>query len=365
VNNVLPRKGYCGFNCECCPYYLKLCRGCVSKACLIAQCQRGIQYTGITSPRPFCRLKEYCPIKNKTRTPAQLPTLNKKSMAKINFQRFVPEIDIADKRSWFWNYGIELPEIFVPLWQILVNKGVIEKASRGLHDYLGFNGRIFLSLVMPDELIDKLKIEDYFNLIKDLRPDATMTPDNYTYIDDPLFLSWSQTIHLVSFANYFLKLDIPLIGLVKGANLLQMDYVIRKQTKMGYSSFAMPSRELLEEDMLNDFLPGVLWSLKRNSKVAKTSFELLVYGVGRKLRYKGLSYSNLSWFIEAKQGFYFKDGFFYDLRDPSIRFEECYCEACNGMMPQEIIDLMFENEEEGFRKLTLHNLLSMNKILAR
>jgi hypothetical protein len=34
-------------------------------------------------------------------------------------------------------------------------------------------------------------------------------------------------------------------------------------------------------------------------------------------------------------------------------------------MPQEIIDLMFENEGEGFRKLTLHNLLSMNKVLAR
>ncbi|MGQ9597371.1 MAG: hypothetical protein ACUVQY_08235 [Thermoproteota archaeon] len=68
---------------------------------------------------------------------------------------------------------------------------------------------------MPDELIDKLKTEDYLKLIENLKPDATMIPDNYTYTDDPLFLSWSQTARLVSFANDFLKLDVPLLGQVK------------------------------------------------------------------------------------------------------------------------------------------------------
>lgn len=80
-----------------------------------------------------------------------------------------------------------------PLWQVLANEEILKKASsKGLHDLLGFNGRIFLSLVMPDELLHKLRIEDYFKLINDLRPDATTIPDNYTYVDDPLFLSWSD-----------------------------------------------------------------------------------------------------------------------------------------------------------------------------
>ncbi|MBO3842509.1 MAG: hypothetical protein FGF48_08885, partial [Candidatus Brockarchaeota archaeon] len=127
---------------------------------------------------------------------------------------------------------------------------------KGLRDYLEFNGRIFLSLVMPDELLDKLRIEDYFKLINNLRPDATMIPDNYTYVDDPLFLSWSQTVRLVSLANAFLKLDIPLIGLVKGANPLQVDWAIRKQVEMGYVSFAMPARELFEDNLLGDLLPS-------------------------------------------------------------------------------------------------------------
>ncbi|MEM2088231.1 MAG: hypothetical protein QXF52_06085 [Thermoproteota archaeon] len=335
--------------------------------CLVSQCQRGFQYTGITSPRAFCRLRSYCPIKTEKRAPVQIPSLGKKLLAKTGFQRFVPEVDVTDSRSWFWKYGVELPEIFVPLWQVLTDEEILRKtSSKGLRDFLGFDGRVFLSLVMPDELLDKLRTADYFRLIKDLGPDATMIPDNYTYVDDPLFLSWSQTVKLVSLANDFLKLDIPLIGLVKGANPLQVDWAIRKQVEMGYVSFAMPARELLEDNVLDDLLPNAIMSLKQLSETAKTDFELLIYGVGHRLKYKGINgYSNLSWFLEAKHGCYYKNGWSYDLRDPEVRFEECNCEICNGLMPQEIIDLMFNDKEAGFRTLVLHNLLDMKGALSR
>ncbi|MEM3390280.1 MAG: hypothetical protein QW491_12875 [Thermoproteota archaeon] len=321
------RKGWCSFDgCKDCYYFAsRLCRGCSFKMCLVAQCQRGSQYTGITSPRSFCTLRPYCPVKSKERIPVPVPSLGKKPLTKIGFQIFVPEIDVTDDRTWFWRYGIDLPEIFVPLWQVLANEETLRKtSSEGLHDFLGFNGRIFLSMVMPDELIDKLSLEDYFRLINDLRPDATMIPDNYTYVDDPLFLSWSQTVKLISLANDFLKLDVPLIGLVKGANPLQIDWAIRKQVEMGYVSFVMPARELLEDNLLEDLLPGAIMSLQWVSKKTKTSFELLIYGVGHRLKHKEINaYSNLSWFLEAKHGFYYKNGWSYDLRDPEIRFEEC------------------------------------------
>ncbi len=214
---------------------------------------------------------------------------------------------------------------------------------------------------MPDELIDRLETKDYFKLIKELRPDATMIPDNYTYTDVPLYQSWSQTIRLVNFANDFLKLDIPLIGLIKGANLRQMDWAVRKQVEMGYVSFAMPARELFEEEMLDYFLPQILLTLKRSYK-KRSDFEFLLYGVGQKLsRYKDISLSNLSWFLRAKHGEYYWDGLFYDLRDPVIRFNECYCEACRGMMPQDIIDLWFENKERALRTLAVHNILDLSQ----
>jgi len=69
--------------------------------CLIAQCQRGLHYTGITYPRSFCRLRQYCPVETTGRTPVQTPSLDRKPMAKVGFQRFVPEIDVNDERSWF------------------------------------------------------------------------------------------------------------------------------------------------------------------------------------------------------------------------------------------------------------------------
>ncbi len=111
-------------------------------------------------------------------------------MSKVKFPGFVPEIDTTDQRSWFWREGVQLPIIFVPLWQLLLDEDALSKASsKGLHDYLGFDGKILLSTVMQDELIDKLRMEDYSKLINDLRPDATMVPDNYTYTDVPLHQS--------------------------------------------------------------------------------------------------------------------------------------------------------------------------------
>jgi len=169
-----------------------------------------------------------------------------------------------------------------------------ETLSKGLHDFLNFNGKILLSTVMPDELIDKLTKDDYLKLIKELRPDATMIPDNYTYIDVPLYRSWSQTMRLISLANDFLDLDIPLIGLIKGANLRQIYMSLKREIEMNYVSFVMPARELFEQGLLNNLLSHVLIMLKKLGRVNNKKLEILIYGVGRKLGYKGISYSNFS-----------------------------------------------------------------------
>ncbi len=102
----------------------------------------------------------------------------------------------------------------------------------------------------------------------------------------------------------------------------------------------------MEDNVLGDLLPSALMSLKWVSRKTRRGLELLIYGVGRRLKHKGVNgYSNLSWFLEAKHGCYFKDGWSYDLRDPEIRFEECSCDVCKGLMPQEIIDLIARGNE--------------------
>lgn len=185
-------------------------------------------------------------------------------MKKIGFPSFVPEIDLVDQKSWLWKEGIQVPAIFVQLWQLLINKNILSRAlDRGLHEYLGFSGKILLSTVMPDELIDRLGKDHYFTLINDLKPDATMIPDNYTYTDMPLYQSWSQIIKLVCFANEFLDINVPLIGMIKGANLHQVYWALAKEIEIGYVSFTMPVRELFEEERVDEFLPYVLQTLKK------------------------------------------------------------------------------------------------------
>ncbi|MEM0171823.1 MAG: hypothetical protein QXV57_04620 [Thermoproteota archaeon] len=58
-----------------------------------------------------------------------MSSLSEKSMAKIGFERFIPQIDISDKKSWFWRHRVELPEIFVPLWQLLVNETLLAEVK--------------------------------------------------------------------------------------------------------------------------------------------------------------------------------------------------------------------------------------------
>ncbi|MGB9894642.1 MAG: hypothetical protein ACPLN2_01920 [Thermoproteota archaeon] len=358
---LVEKKGKCGLNCEDCPYFGRLCTGCVIESCLVDHCIRGTSYTGITHPTGLCVLRPYCPIGGKVRpSPTPPPYMRKKSMKKIDFPSFIPEIDLFDQKSWLWEEGVQTPIVSVPLWQLITNKSKLSQAlDKGLHDYLGFGGKILLSTIMPDELIDRLKKNDYFELINDLKPDATMIPDNYTYTDMPLYQSWSQTIKLVTFANDFLDLGVSLIGMIKGANLQQVYWSFTKEIEAGYVSFAMPIRELFEEERLDEFLPYIIQTIKeRRNK----DFELVLYGIGQRLKgYRDISYSNLSWFLRAKRGEYYKDGLFYDLRDPSIRFEECYCDACKGIMPQDIIDLWFENKERALKILAIHNFLDLGR----
>jgi hypothetical protein len=86
--------------------------------------------------------------------------MSRNQLTRIEFPKFVPEIEVLDQRSWFWREGFQMLMIFVPIWQLLVNENMLSKASsKGLHDFLRFDGKIVLSMVIPDELIDKLETE--------------------------------------------------------------------------------------------------------------------------------------------------------------------------------------------------------------
>lgn len=222
--------------------------------------------------------------------------------------------------------------------------------SRGLHDFLGYDGKILLSTVMEDELLDELTPDDYIRMISEIRPDATMTPDSYTYLDDPLCLSWQQTLKQAAFSSAFSELNIPVLGLIKGVIWKQIAWSTEKAIELGCESFVVPSRELAKLDLLDGVVSAITSVLRKN----RENTQLLLYGLSYPLRRRGtFVYSGFSWFISAKKGYYHKGKHSFFPTDTYVRFEECHCAACNGRMPTQLKD--------DLRSFALHNLLQTVK----
>jgi len=269
-----------------------------------------------------------------------------KVRTKVEFSRFIPVIRLTDESSWFWD-DFSLPWIVVRLAELVKDKALMQSvSSRGLHDFLGFDGKILLSTVMEDELLDALTPEDYVRMINNIRPDATMTPDSYTYLDDPLCLSWEQTLKQAAFSRAFSELDIPVVGLIKGVIWKQIAWSAERAIELGCGSFAIPSRELAEEGLLDGVVSAVTTALSKGKEDA----QLLLYGLSYPLRKRSeFVYSGLSWFIGAKNGYYYKGNASFLVTDNSIGSEDCHCFACNGRMSDQLKD--------DIRSLALHNLL--------
>jgi len=183
-------------------------------------------------------------------------------------------------------------------------------------------------------------------MINDIRPDATMTPDSYTYIDDPLCLSWEQTMKQAGSSRAFSELDIPVVGLIKGVIWKQIAWSTERAIELDCGSFAIPSRELTELDLLDGVISAIMSVLQKGKRDA----QLLLYGLSYPLRKRGeFVYSGLSWFIGAKKGLYYKGNTSFLVIDNSIVSEECHCAACKGRMAPQLKD--------DIRSLALHNLL--------
>ena len=316
--------------------------------CLVARCKRGTSHVGITYPKEFCRLREYCrditrslPYYDVEAAPSTNP------LPRVNLPVFVPVVSLTDERTWFWR-EIQYPWVIVRMAELVRNKDLARKvSSQGLHDFLSFNGKILLSTVMEDELLDKLTLEDYAKLVTTARPDATMTPDAYTYLDDPLCLSWQQTIKSVELARAFSGFNVPTVGLIKGAIGKQVAWSAQNMVALGYQTVALPCRELVRLDLLDGMLMGIIGILRKRVREP----HVLLYGLSYPLRkYKReFSYSGFSWFINARRGLYQKHGNVCFLTDTSVRFEECDCVACKGRIA---LDLRGD-----VKTLALHNLL--------
>ena len=341
-------QGDCGKDCLNCGLFRIYCLGCITRVCLVAKCKRGIAYSGITHPTGFCRLQEYCHSLGSIPDDIAQTISKLKVRIKVRFPRFIPVVRLTDDSSWFWK-DLPLPWIVVRLAELVKDKALMQRvSSHGLHDFLGFDGKVLLSTVMEDELLDELKPNDYIRMISDIRPDATMTPDSYTYLDDPLCLSWEQTLKQAAFSSAFSELDIPVVGLIKGVIWKQIAWSTERAIELGCESFDLPSRELAELDLLDGVISAIMSALQKGKREA----QLLLYGLSYPSRRRGeFVYSGLSWFIGARKGLYYKGNTSFLVTDANIGSEECHCTACKGRTADQLKD--------DIRSLALHDLLQI------
>ena len=341
--------------CTVCSLY-ENCGGCNNVECLIYHCSRGIKYIGLTYPTPGCQYREFCYGKLEVQPLPLQSNIKARVSNALQTPKFIPIIKLTEKESWFWP-DIKINMIIVKLEDILTNGDIFNEVKvKGLHDYLGYDGHIMLSTIMPDEMIDDIEPEQYTKMIEDLRPDSYMIMDDYTYIDEPRLMSWRHIFRMIERARKLLKFEPPghPIGLIKGGSVEQIGWCIEALLEMDIKNYAMPCRGI-PPLLLRRFLEPVI------DKLGDPNYTVILYGktelrssespYSKTRTFEYFSYASMTWYIHAKRAMVYLNGEPYQL--PQDYSYYCECPYCQARDPFDLI--------KDKRALALHNLAQLTK----
>ena len=176
-------------------------------------------------------------------------------------------------------------------------------SAGGLHNFLGFSGRILLSLVMRDEIVAKYKPERYAIAINYLRPDSYTTIDGETY-EGEYSLSWHEIerIHAENKQLITLCPKYEPIGLVKGCSEKQIEYHIGLLKSLGISDFIFHVGDFFRHGR-----PDMIRRARSySSKIRKHAECLILYGIASPKRLLEFSFADIyvsfTHFVTARNG---------------------------------------------------------------
>jgi hypothetical protein len=201
----------------------------------------------------------------------------------------------------------EIPAVVVRLQDFLQENGTpktseIQKVQRvgSLCEYLNFTGRIILSPIIPDSILEKINYDTYVYLIEALQPDQYITPDGPTYFRCTK-VSRNQIELILGMTGKLLDRFpecIP-IGLVKGSNLSQMDFHLDNLLELGLTQICLHAGDALYKEPHYAKDQVVDYARHIREKVP----HLMIYGVGSKHYFRRFyfadSYATNSHFIQA------------------------------------------------------------------
>lgn len=180
------------------------------------------------------------------------------------------------------------------------------RMAGGVHNFLGFKGKILLSLIMKDEIIANFSPKKYAIAIDSLSPDYYTTIDGETYEGeyscslDEIKRIHNENTELVGLCPK----GIP-IGLVKGCNEKQLDIHIGLLKRLGINDYVFHVGDFFrhgDEEMIRkarDF----------SFRIRKRTKTLLLYGMGSQRRLVNFSFADFfitfNHFVTAKNGMKF------------------------------------------------------------
>jgi hypothetical protein len=176
-------------------------------------------------------------------------------------------------------------------------------STGGIHKFLGYNGFVILSLIMRDDLLEKLTPEKYALIIKGIMPNAYTTIDGQTYEKQESFsLKQIKKISVDTYKLLRLCPNILPIGHVKGCNEYQVVKHRDILEKMGINIFIFHVGDFSRNASSN----MILRARSLSYKIKKENNILLLYGLGSPRKFLEFSFADFyisySHIINANKG---------------------------------------------------------------
>lgn len=275
----------------------------------------------------------------------------------VKLPRFIAEMPLDEPVRLRWKMlGIKAILVAFPS----TDDGSIEKVrDEGVHKFLGFDGTVLLSTIMPDELLNDETFKTSLELVKKGGFDGLVGWDMPVYIDFPKAVNLVNLVSATLFTIRYVEEGVPTIPLLKGSDAREIETHSRWLKRLGFKRVGLHATEYIlnyDEELARDLYGKAL------EEMIRMRMQPLVIGVmGPKsfppLLYRGYpesSFAGMSWLLKAREFVAYHGIENIDLKNCVM---ECGCEACLGKSPNQI--------SRSIEDIAEHNLVQFKNFVER
>lgn len=224
---------------------------------------------------------------------------------------FIPIVPLDRLESHIWKHSDEPVEaLIVRFEEVIDNPALLPLLlSKGIHDFLDFDGTIIVSSIMRDNLLRRPLVYDLYRyFFRRSGADLAIAWDSTTYSDMPSHVLWKNVVESLRLVNELVRDEIPTVGIINGADAEQLEFSASHLSLMGVKDQAVHCSEYMYAKDKPEILKQMFSALDAAGKYAERVFAIGIdpYFVLSFSEYFGhypadLVTCNMSWFLQAEQ----------------------------------------------------------------